>query len=337
MLSHRNLMFVAGASAQARRLSREDRVLAILPISHILGLTGVLLGSLLGGAEIHLISRFDPATLLASFERDRLSVVIGTPSMYAMLAEYAGRKRMDAVSAPALRLISTAGAPLDAATKAATETLFQRSLHNGYGITECSPTVTLTAPDRPRHDLSVGTPLPGIETRLVESTGLDAAPGNVGELWVRGPGVMRGYYRAPAETAEVITSDGWFRTGDVARMENGNLFIVGRSKEMVIRFGFNVYPAEIEGVLHTHPAVARAAAIPVTRCGSEDLVAFVQLRPGTSSAPAELADYAALHLAPYKRPSEFVILGSLPLTPAGKVLKSALADMFEGQPARLAT
>ncbi|HEX4160564.1 MAG TPA: class I adenylate-forming enzyme family protein [Rhizomicrobium sp.] len=329
MLSHRNLMFVACASAAARRISRDDRVLAILPVSHILGLTGVVLGSLVSGAEIHLVSRFDPAALLTSFGQDRLSVVIGTPPMYAMLAEYAARKQMGPVSAPALRLLSSAGAPLDAATKRAAESLFRQPLHNGYGITECSPTVTVTAPDRPRRDLSVGAPLPGVEIRLAGSSGRDAAQGEIGELWVRGPGVMRGYYQAPAETAEVITPDGWFRTGDLARMGDGNLFIVGRSKEMVIRFGFNIYPAEIEGVLNAHRAVARAAVIPAMRDGNEDIVAFVELRPGVACGTADLATYASAQLAPYKRPSEFIIIESLPLTPAGKVLKSALADMLE--------
>ncbi len=328
MLSHRNLMFVALASAEARRLSRADRVLAILPVSHILGLTGVLLGSLVAGAEIHLVSRFDPAAMLASFEQNRLSVVIGTPSMYAMLAEYAGRKQMTAAAAPALRLMSTAGAPLDAATKAAAESLFHQTLHNGYGATECSPTVSLTSPDHPRRDLSVGAPLAGVMTRLVESSGCDAAPGEIGELWVRGPGVMRGYYRAPAETAEVITPDGWFRTGDLARVEDGNLFIVGRSREMVIRFGFNVYPAEIEGVLNAHPAVARAAVVPASRDRSEDIVAFVELRPDVACGASDLAAYAAQNLAPYKRPSEFLLLESLPLTSAGKILKSALTDVL---------
>jgi acyl-CoA synthetase (AMP-forming)/AMP-acid ligase II len=326
MLSHRNLMFVARASAAARRLSADDRVLAILPVSHILGLTGVLLGSLVSGAAIHLVARFDPASLLASFERDRLSVAIGTPSMYAMLAEYAARKRMATISTPALRLISTAGAPLDAATKASAESLFGQTLHNGYGITECSPTVTVTSSDCPRRDMSVGEPLPGIETRLVESSGQEAAKGAIGELWVRGPGVMQGYYQAPAETAEVITPDGWFKTGDLARIEDGNLFIVGRSREMVIRFGFNVYPAEIEGVLHAHPAIARAAVVPARRGGNEDIVAFVELRPGVACDITDIAAHAARHLASYKRPSEFLVLDSLPLTPAGKILKSALAD-----------
>ncbi|HEY3636525.1 MAG TPA: AMP-binding protein, partial [Rhizomicrobium sp.] len=242
--------------------------------------------------------------------------------------EYAGRKQTGWAEAPSLRLISTAGAPLDSATKAATEDLFQQTLHNGYGITECSPTVTLTSLDRPRLDCSVGEPLAGLETRLVTPSGDDAVPGEIGELWVRGPGVMQGYYRAPAETAEVITPDGWFRTGDLARRDDGNVFIVGRCKEMIIRFGFNVYPAEIEGVLNAHPAVARSAVISSTRDGSEDLIACVELRPGASCSAGELAAHAAANLAAYKHPSELVIVEALPLSPAGKILKPALANLL---------
>ncbi|MGH6878153.1 MAG: class I adenylate-forming enzyme family protein [Rhizomicrobium sp.] len=325
MLSHENLMFVARASGEARRFSSSDRVLAILPVSHILGLTGVLLGSMYYGAEVHLVSRFDPASLLSALERDRLSVMIGTPSLYAMLAEYAARRQIARVSAPSLRLISTAGAPLDAATKAAAEDLFGQTLHNGYGITECSPTLTLTPLDSPRRDCSVGRFLAGVEYRLTDPSGRDMPAGETGELRVRGPGVMKAYYRAPLETAEAIDAQGWFRTGDLARVEEGNVFIAGRSKEMVIRFGFNVYPAEIEGVLNAHPAVARAAVVARAGEGNEELTAFVHLRSGASLAPRELADFAAGRLAPYKWPSQIVLVDALPLSPTGKVLKHELA------------
>jgi acyl-CoA synthetase (AMP-forming)/AMP-acid ligase II len=324
MLSHRNLMFVARASGEARRLSSGDRVLAILPVSHILGLTGVLLGSLCYGAEIHLVSRFDPGALLSAIERERLSVVIGTPSMYAMLAEYAARKRIGRIAAPALRLISAAGAPLDAATKSAAEKLFGQTLHNGYGITECSPTVTLTPLDAPRSDCSVGRALPGVECRLTDSSGQDVPAGETGELMVRSPGVMKSYYRAPRETEEAIDAQGWFRTGDLARSEDGNIFIVGRSKEMVIRFGFNVYPAEVEGVLNAHPAVSRAAIVSCLRDGNEELTAFIQPRSGARVTADELADFAAGRLAPYKRPSEYLFVAAMPQSPAGKILKQQL-------------
>ena len=306
MLTHANLMFVARASGEARALCADDRVYAVLPVSHILGLTGVLLGSLLAGACVHLASRFDPATALCA----DISVMIGTPTMYAMLAEYAGRKGMKPHS---LRLISSAGAPLDAATKAAAESALGQTLHNGYGITECGPTIALTPLEAPRRDCGIGRLLPGVEAKLVAD-----------ELYVRSPGVMKGYYKSPEETAAAIDAEGWFRTGDLARFEDGGWFIVGRAKEMIIRFGFNVYPAEIEGVLNAHPSVARSAVIGRVKDGTEDILAFIHAAPGTAPTSAELADYAAAQLAPYKRPTEIRLLAEMPMSPAGKILKSEL-------------
>jgi long-chain acyl-CoA synthetase len=324
MLSHKNLMFVATASARTRALTDDDRVYAVLPISHILGLTGVLLGALVSGAAVYLTARFDPAAALKAIEQDRLSVMIGTPSMYALLSEYATRNNRGIVK-PALRLISSAGAPLDAATKANTEHTFGQTLHNGYGITECSPTITLTALDAPRSDCAIGRVLPGIETRLVDADGNGAVEGETGELWIRSPGVMKGYYKSPEETAQALTADGWFKSGDLARFDDGNLFIVGRAKDLIIRFGFNVHPAEVEGVLNGFAGVARSAVIGIKTGDSEDVVAFVQTSPGSSVTEALLADFAAANLAPYKRPSKITLLDALPMSPAGKILKSELA------------
>lgn len=324
MLTHANLMFVARASAEARRLSSRDRLLAILPMSHILGLTGVVLSGLLSGAEVHLQQRFDPDMLLTSLERDRLTVMIGTPAMYAMLCEYAARKGRVPANAPALRLISTAGAPLDLPTKTATQDLFGQPLHNGYGMTECAPTITLTDIDSPRQDCSVGRLLPGLEAKLVDSSGR-TVDGEPGELWIRGPGVMKGYYRSAGETAQVLDSDGWFRTGDIARAGDGNYYMVGRCKEMVIRFGFKVYPAEIEGVLNAHPDVSCSAVLPAGGGSAEDMFAYVQLREGSSLAAAELSGFAASRLAPYKRPSKVVLVDRMPMSATGKILKGELA------------
>jgi acyl-CoA synthetase (AMP-forming)/AMP-acid ligase II len=324
MLTHRNMMFVAQASAKARALTNEDRVYAVLPISHILGLTGVLLGALVSGASVYLTSRFDPAAALRAMEHDRLSVMIGTPSMYALLCEYAARTKREIVK-PALRLISSAGAPLDAATKANTERTFGQTLHNGYGITECSPTITLTSLDAPRSDCAIGRVLPGIETRLVDGEVNDVAAGETGELWIRSPGVMKGYYKAQEETAQALTADGWFKSGDLARFDDGNLFIVGRAKDLIIRFGFNVYPAEVEGVLNGFAGVARSAVIGIKSGDSEDVIAFVQPSPGSSLTEAALVDYAAANLAPYKRPAKIILLDALPMSPAGKILKHELA------------
>ncbi len=323
MLTHTNLLFVARATAEARGLTSADRVYATLPISHALGLTGVLLGSLLSGAEVHLTSRFDPAAVLAELGNGGISVMIGTPSMYALLVEYAKRKQLVPIAAPSLRLMSSAGAPLDATTKADAEAAFGQTLHNGYGISECGPSISLTALDAPRGDCSVGRLLAGVEARLVVGAN-DEAGTKMGELLIRSPGVMKGYYRAPEETRAAIDDTGWFRTGDLARIDNDHLFIVGRAKEMIIRFGFNVYPAEVEAVLNAHPQVVRSVVAGHVRNGTEDILAFVQMAGGTTTAAADLADYSASRLAPYKRPTEIVVVCEMPMNANGKVLKAEL-------------
>jgi long-chain acyl-CoA synthetase len=185
----------------------------------------------------------------------------------------------------------------------------------------------LTRLDAPRKDCSVGRLIPGVEARIAGQDGSPVAPGEPGELFVRGPGVMKGYYKAPEETDEAIDGDGWFRTGDLVRVEDDHLFIVGRAKEMIIRFGFNVYPAEVEGVLNAHPAVARSAVIGRATEGGEEVLAFVQIAQGATATIAELAEYAARQLAPYKRPSTIFTISSMPASPTGKILKSELAAM----------
>ncbi|HEY1961749.1 MAG TPA: AMP-binding protein [Rhizomicrobium sp.] len=326
MLTHANLRFVARATAQVRGLSPDDNVYATAPISHTLGLTGVLLGSLLSGATVHLASRFDPDRVLGLIRNGRISVMIGTPSMYALLVQYAHRKGMAPLEVSRLRLISSAGAPLDAATKKDTEALFGQPLHNGYGISECGPSIALTSPSAPRADCSVGRLLPGIEAKLVGATE-DGSSSGIGELLIRSPGLMKGYFRAPAETERVIDDEGWFHTGDLARFDGDHLFIVGRAKEMIIRFGFNVYPAEVEAVLNGHPQVFRSAVVGRSRDGTEDIVAFVQLATGARTGVAELAEHAASGLAAYKRPTKIVLVPELPIGENGKILKAALSNI----------
>jgi acyl-CoA synthetase (AMP-forming)/AMP-acid ligase II len=176
----------------------------------------------------------------------------------------------------------------------------------------------------------VGRVLPGVEIKLVDSDGQNVGEGEVGELWVRGPNVAKGYYRAPDETAAAINSEGWFNTRDLARVEGGHLFIVGRTKELIVRFGMNVYPAEIEAVLNSHAAVVNSAVIGRNVQGAEggeEVIAYVQLSPGSSASVAELAEHAAKNLAPYKRPSQILLVRELPLTPTGKVRKEELSKM----------
>jgi len=329
MLTHTNVLFIAAISARIRSLTPEDRLYGVLPMSHAVGLSVVLLGSLLSGATLYLSSRFDPVAALATLERDRLTIMLGAPAMFALLVEYAKLKCLQAVKAPSLRIISSSGAPLHASLKSEVEKLFALALHNGYGVTECSPTIAQAQVEAPRRDTSVGRVLPGVQVRLLGTDGKPVPEGEVGELHVRGPNVMKGYYRAPEETAAAIDVDRWFNTRDLARLEEGNLFIVGRTKELIVRFGFNVYPAEVEAVLNACPGVVRSAVIGRTLAGdgNEEVVAFVQRSPDSSLAVTDLAAYAQKHLAPYKQPSQFIFVPAMPLTSTGKVVKDELAKM----------
>jgi long-chain acyl-CoA synthetase len=335
MLTHRNLLFVAAVSAKIRSLTPDDRLYGVLPMSHAVGLSVVLLGSLLSGSTLYLSPRFDPVAALATLEKERLTVVLGAPGMFSLLADYAKLKGLKSLKFPALRIISSSGAPLQPVVKAQVESLFGMGLYNGYGVTECSPNIAQAKVGEHRTDTSVGQVLPGVEVQLVGSDQQPVADGEVGELWVRGPNVMKGYYRAPEDTAAAINPEGWFNTRDLARLENGYLFIVGRTKELIVRFGENVYPAEVEAVLNSHPAVVRSAVIGRTvegTEGGEEVVAFVQLAPSSRTSEAELAQHAAQHLAPYKRPSQILLVPSMPLTLTGKVVKSELAKLAQFAP-----
>jgi long-chain acyl-CoA synthetase len=329
MLSHRNLLFLAAGSAKIRSLTPDDRIYGILPMSHAVGLSVVLLGSLLSGASLYLAPRFDPMTARVTLERERLTVMLGAPATFAQFLQYAKLRNVESLRFPALRIISSSGAQLHASTKSAVESLFGMPLHNGYGVTECSPTIAQTRVESPRSDNSIGPPFPGVEIKLVGTDRKPVAEGEAGELWVRGPNVMKGYYRAPEETAAAIDSEGWFNTRDLARLDDGNLFIVGRTKDLIVRHGFNVYPAEVEAVLNGHPAVVQSAVIGRSVEGEEEIIAFIQLLPDSQLTVTEVAEYAAGRLAPYKRPSQVFLVPTLPATPTGKVVKNELAKLIE--------
>jgi long-chain acyl-CoA synthetase len=329
MLTHRNLLFMAAGAAKIRSVTPDDRLFGILPMTHAVGLSVVLLGSLLSGATVYLAPRFDPMTASATLKNEKLTIMLGAPATFNQFLQYAKLRGTDSLKFPAMRIISASGAPLDAATKSATETLFGMHLHHGYGITECSPTIAQTRVEAPRSDLSIGPAFPGVEVKLVGPDREPAADGAPGELWVRGPNVMKGYYRAPEETAAAINAEGWYNTRDLARLEDGNLFIVGRTKDLIVHRGFNVYPAEVEAVLNAHPAVVHSAVVGRRVDGDEEVIAFVQLLPDSLLTSADLAEHASRHLAMYKRPSEIILVASMPLTPTGKIAKAELAKNIE--------
>ena len=324
MLSHRSIMFTAAVGGVLRNFKPDDHVYGVLPMSHIVGFSSVLIGTLMFGACLELVPRFTAQATLQALRSGRITRLQGVPTMYQRLLEVSNGK----LDCPDLRSIGVAGAPLDLTLKQQTEAALGLTLHNGYGITECSPTISFTRMDDPRPDTTVGPVIPGVDVKLLGPDG-EMPPGEVGELHVKGPNVMLGYYRAPELTAAALDSNGWFNTGDLARFEGDYLHIAGRTKELIIRSGFNVYPPEVEAVLATHPAVAACAVVGRKVPGNEEAVAFVQLRPGESSTSEQIAEYVGQRLAPYKRPAEVRIKDALPATTAGKILKHELAKEAE--------
>jgi acyl-CoA synthetase (AMP-forming)/AMP-acid ligase II len=280
----------------------------------------------MAGATVQLVPRFDPAALVSAIANDGITLMFGVPATYQRLLEYKAVAGIEKLPRGQLRRLSVAGAPLDVSLKSKIEAEFGLPLGNGYGITECAPAIAAVRPETPSADDAAGSLITGIEVRLVKRGGGAVAPGEVGELHVRGPNVMRGYYRAPEATAAVIDADGWFNTGDLARFEGDILYIVGRTKELIIRSGFNVYPPEVEAVLNEHPKVVQSAVIGRPVPGNEEVVAYVELLPESTATPADVMAHAAQLLAPYKRPAEIIVLNALPAGSTGKILKHRLAE-----------
>jgi acyl-CoA synthetase (AMP-forming)/AMP-acid ligase II len=278
----------------------------------------------MAGATAHLVAKYDPAALASALAEDGITDLFGVPDIYQRLLEFKAVKGIARLERGRLRRMLVAGAPLDLTLKARIEEELGLPLLNNYGITECSPGLTGVRESAPRRDESVGRFLPGIKHRLVGRDRKPVADGEVGELHVRGPNVMLGYYRAPDLTAQAIDAEGWFNTGDLARLDGDHLFIAGRSKELIIRSGFNVYPAEVEAVLNSHKMVVQSAVIGRAVPGNEEVVAFVQLLPDAALTVEDLMAYAGRHLTSYKRPCEIVVLDVLPAASTGKILKHKL-------------
>jgi long-chain acyl-CoA synthetase len=328
MLTHANLLFIAANSRRVRTLVPNDVIYGVLPLSHVYGLSALLLAALVSGAELRLVPRFRPEHLAAALANEGITVLHGAPAMYAKLLAL-GNARPDVLRAPQLRIAQSGGAPLTMSIKENFEHRFGVVLNNGYGMTEAAPSICQTRSEAPRTDCSVGTPIDGIEVRL---DGATLHPDGVGELQLRGPNVMAGYYRAPALTAQVITPDGWLCTGDLARFEaDGAVTIVGRSKELIIRSGFNVYPVEIEQVLNAHPDIVQSAVIGRTVDDNEEVLAFVEMRDGKHLDQVALLRYLKANLSPYKIPAQVIALASLPAAASGKILKRELHVLAEAQ------
>jgi long-chain acyl-CoA synthetase len=327
MLTHQNLLVAARTSGLLRRTGPDDRIYGVLPMSHIVGYSVLLISTLMHGATLHVVPKADPTALAKAIAEEGITTLFGVPATYQRLLEYKAVQGREKLERGRLRMMCVAGAPLDLVLKGRIEAEFGIPLLNNYGITECSPGLSGVREDELAGDDTVGRFLPGIEYRIVDPVGAEVRPGAVGELHVRGLNVMLGYYRAPEFTAAAIDGDGWFNTGDLARVnERGELYIAGRTKELIIRSGFNVYPAEVEAVLNSHGLVVQSAVVGRPVEGNEEVVAFVQLLPGAALTAADLQAYAARQLTSYKRPSEIVILDALPAASTGKILKHKLKE-----------
>jgi acyl-CoA synthetase (AMP-forming)/AMP-acid ligase II len=309
-----------------------DRYLIVNPFFHIFGYKAGCLAALMRGATIFPVAVFDPAVVLELVERERITVLPGPPTLYQALLDEPDRARRD-ISTLRLAVTGAADIPVELIRRVREELPFERIL-TGYGLSEAG-TVTGSKPDDDFEHVAatVGVPWPGFEVRTVTESGADTAPGEPGEVIVRGETVMRGYLEDPDATASAIDADGWLHTGDLGTFDaDGYLRIVGRIKDMFIVGGFNAYPAEIENLLLRHPRVAQVAVIgvPDARLG-EVGKAFVVPTPGPPVDPAEIIEWARGEMANFKVPRAVVLLDALPMNATGKVVKDELRANESGQ------
>ncbi|WP_347057725.1 long-chain fatty acid--CoA ligase [Blastococcus sp. HT6-30] len=300
----------------------DDVIMGCLPLFHVFGLTCGLNTSVLRGSLLTLIPRFDGAKALQVIERDRVTIFEGVPTMFAAMLHSPGAGEHDVSS---LRLCVSGGSAMPVEIMRSFEEGFGCTILEGYGLSETSPVASFNHPHAERKPGSIGTPIRGVEMRLVDDDGNEVGAGEVGEIAIRGENVMRGYWARPEETAKSIP-DGWFRTGDLARTdEDGYFFIVDRKKEMIIRGGYNVYPREIEEALYEHPAVAEVAVVGVAHPElGEEVAAAVALKPGATAEADELREFVKARVAAYKYPRHLWLVDTLPKGPTGKILRRAV-------------
>jgi long-chain acyl-CoA synthetase len=323
MLDHANLSAMASMIVDALRLTPEDRCLLILPLFHVNGIMVSVVAPLAAGGSTTITGRFSPTTFFETVEAVRPSYFSAVPTIYAMLAGLPDDHRPDTSS---VRFAICGAAPMPAELIGRFEGRYGLPIVEGYGLSECTCAATINPVDGRRKPGTVGLPLAGQDVALRADDGHIGHEGR-GEVVLRGPNVMRGYLNRAAETAAAM-ADGWLRTGDVGQFDDdGYLVLVDRVKDMIIRGGENIYPKEIEDVLYAHPAVLEAAVVgrPDDVYGEEP-VAFVALRPGSTTTADELLEHARTTLARFKVPRQLFVLDSLPKNPLGKIVKQPLRD-----------
>ncbi|WP_086981224.1 long-chain-fatty-acid--CoA ligase [Vibrio aphrogenes] len=319
-LTQSNMIMNALVTQGIAELTSRDVHIATLPLFHSFGQTVSLNAAILCGSTIVLVPRFEPAAVVKMIEQHNVTIFAGVPTMYI------GLNHLDIdADLSSLKLGISGGSSMPAEVIRRFEDKFKVPVIEGYGLSETSPIVCFNHLDTERRVGSIGQPIQGVEVRLVDEQGQEVAPGQEGELTVRGHNVMKGYLNRPEETAAAMR-EGWFHTGDIARQDElGNVYIVDRVKDLIIRNGFNVYPREVEEVFMTHPAVAMVAVIgiPHEEYG-EEIKAIVTLKPGANIEAAELKAWGKEQCAAYKYPRSVDIRDALPLGATGKILKKDL-------------
>ncbi|TCP66455.1 long-chain-fatty-acid--CoA ligase [Baia soyae] len=328
MLTHRNLIVNSiQASYWLYKVKRgTEKILGVLPFFHVYGMTVVMNYAMYQAATMILIPRFDCEMILKTIVKERPTLFPGAPTMYVAIINHPNIQKYDLSSIDAC-VSGSAALPVEVQEKF--EKLTGGRLIEGYGMTETSPvTHSNLVWDRVRSS-TIGVPWPDTESRVVDAeTGEELPVGEIGELQVRGPQVMKGYWNREDETAKVLTADGWLSTGDIVRMdEEGYFFVMDRKKDMIIAGGYNIYPREVEEVLFEHPAIQEAAVVGVPHpYRGETVKAFIVLKPGVKLTEKELDQYCREKLAKYKIPRLYEFRDELPKTFVGKVLRRVLQE-----------
>jgi long-chain acyl-CoA synthetase len=319
-LTHSNLARNVEIAGDLFDMKDDAVLLGALPLFHSFGQTCALNSAVRRGAMLTLIPRFDPGKALEIIERDGVTVFQGVPTMYAAMLNHPEREKFDVSS---LEVCASGGSAMPVEVMRAFEEAFDAKILEGYGLSETSPVASFNHPDRERKPGSIGTPIDGVEMKVVDDDGNEVAQGEPGEIVIRGHNVMKGYWNRPEANEEAIDADGWFKSGDMATVdEDGYFFIVDRKKDLIIRGGYNVYPREIEEVIYEHPAVREAAVVGVPHDDlGEEVGAAVALKDGEELSEDELREYVKENVAAYKYPRKVWFVDELPKGPTGKILK----------------
>lgn len=323
MLTHRNLLSNAESIGEYLAITEMDRTLAVLPMFHVFCLTVIVNATLLRGATIVISPKFSPIDVLQLVPQERVTLFAGVPTMYNFLLQTVQQEPAYRNAFRDVRVFVSGGASLPVALLEGFESAFSCRILEGYGLSEASPVTCFNPLNGVRKAGSIGPSIVNVENKVVDELGEEVGVGEVGELIVRGPNVMKGYYKRPEETLMAIRN-GWLYTGDLARRdEDGYFYIVDRKKDMVLVGGYNVYPREVEDVLYEHPGIVEAAVIGIPDAEQGEVVkAFIVLRDGATIESVRL--HVETKLAKYKRPAHYEVLAELPRNTTGKILRTVL-------------